>query len=78
MLRATVNNQAYEFGEGLTILEALREIKQGVPILCSDNRLAPCGSCRLCLVKVRGLARPVTACTTKLTDGREIETRTPQ
>ena len=46
--------------------------------MCQDDRLAPSGDCRLCLVRVKGVARPVTACTTRVADGMVIETGTPE
>ncbi len=37
-----------------------------VPTLCFDDRQAPFGACRVCLVGARGRAGPVPACTTPL------------
>ena len=75
-LRVKINGRAFESEAGLTILRALRSAGDDVPTLCSDERLKPCGNCRLCLVEVKGLGRPVTACNTPLADGMEIETQT--
>jgi formate dehydrogenase major subunit len=78
MLQARINNKSYEFEGSVSILKALRSIQLDVPTLCSDDRLKPCGNCRLCLVTIKGMDHPVTACTTMLADGMEIETHTPQ
>lgn len=78
MLRARINHQQYEFEDGLTILQALRQIGDEVPTLCHDNRLKPAGDCRMCLVEIAGWTRPATACNTQLTDGMSIETYTPE
>jgi formate dehydrogenase major subunit len=48
-----------------------------LPALCHDPRVAPAGVCRLCLVEVRPLPKPVPACTTLVHDGMDIVTRTP-
>lgn len=78
MLRARINHQQYEFEDGLTILQALRQIGDEVPTLCHDDRLKPAGDCRMCLVEIAGWTRPATACNTQLTDGMSIETHTPE
>ena len=49
-----------------------------MPTLCHDDRLAPSGACRLCLVEISGAPPLMPACTTPLTDGMEISTRTPE
>ncbi len=59
---------------GVTILEAARRNDIHIPTLCDDPRLEPHGGCRLCLVQVKGMPRPVTACTTPATDGMDVET----
>lgn len=77
MLRVTINKQAHEFNEELSILQALRAVGIDVPTLCYDERLTPSGVCRMCLVHVQGKERPVPACATLLTEGMEIEAHTP-
>lgn len=77
MLRVTINGQPRTIAAG-TILEALRAQGTDVPTACFDSRLTPYGGCRLCVVRVKGMNRPVTACNTPLTDGMEIESHTPE
>jgi formate dehydrogenase major subunit len=78
MPRVTINYKSYDFPEGISILDALRSLKIEVPTLCHDDRLNPCGSCRLCLVEVKGSPHPLTACNTALADGMAIETHAPE
>ena len=61
MLQVTINGQARQFPEGLTINQALKQIAVEVPTLCHDDRLVPYGSCRLCTVEVKGVNGLVTA-----------------
>lgn len=77
-MQATINYRTREFAEGISILEALHSLNITVPTLCHDERLKPCGSCRMCLVSVQGISHPVPACTTWLTDGMVIETHAPE
>jgi formate dehydrogenase major subunit len=76
MLRVTIDGKRYEFGEGESILSALRQIGIALPTLCHDDRLEPQGGCRLCIVGIEGSPRPVTACNASISDGMVIETHT--
>jgi predicted molibdopterin-dependent oxidoreductase YjgC len=71
----TVDDQAVEVAPGATILEAVRAAGGAVPTLCFDERQAPFGACRVCLVGVVGAAGPVPACTTPCRDGMQVDTR---
>ncbi|MGE0102386.1 MAG: formate dehydrogenase subunit alpha [Blastocatellales bacterium] len=77
MARVRINKQEYSFDGSFTILEALKDAGIEVPTLCHDDRLEPCGDCRMCLVEIAGRNSPATSCTTRLEDGMEIETHTP-
>ena len=78
MLQTNINGKSREFGEGISILDALGAMGIEVPTLCHDKRLKPIGGCRLCVVNVQGWSHPATACNTLLTDGMVIETHTPE
>ncbi len=78
MLQVTLNGVRRGSADGTTILSACRQSGSEVPALCHDDRLRPCGACRLCVVEVKGWPRPVTACNTPLADGMEIETHAPE
>ncbi len=77
MLEVTVNRERRTFREGTTILAAARELGIDIPTLCHDERLAPNGACRLCIVEVNSSDRYVTACSTQLADGMDIRTASP-
>lgn len=78
MLHVTINQRPHTVPAGQTILQAVRGCGLELPTLCHDERLKPCGDCRMCLVEVAGRAQPVAACVTALTDGMQIETQTPE
>lgn len=71
-MRVSVDNIDIEVAAGATVLDAVRTAGAVVPTLCFDERLTPQGSCRVCLVSVRGRVMP--ACTTPATDDMEIHT----
>ena len=77
MLEVTINNQRRSFPEGTTILQAARACGIDIPTLCHDERLAPNGACRMCIVKVDGAERFQTACSTMLSNGMSVATHAP-
>jgi len=62
--------------EDQTILDVAREHGVEIPTLCNLDGLTPVGSCRLCLVEVKGARRLLPACTTGVQEGMEIQTET--
>jgi NADH dehydrogenase/NADH:ubiquinone oxidoreductase subunit G len=73
-MRVTVDGAAVEVAEGATILDAARAAGRWVPTLCFDERQAPFGACRACLVGVEGAAKPLPACTTPCREGMAVAT----
>ncbi len=64
--------------EGQTILEVARENGAFIPSLCNLQGLAPVGSCRLCLVEVKGQRKLLPACVTVVQEGMEVVTDSEQ
>jgi len=61
-----------------TILDAARKLDIPVPTLCHHPELSPYGGCRLCLVEIKGSAKPVASCTTFAKEGMEVVTTNPR
>jgi predicted molibdopterin-dependent oxidoreductase YjgC len=74
MVNLSINGKKMTAADGTTVLDAARRNDIYIPTLCDDPRLEPHGGCRLCLVQIKGMPRPVTACTTPATEGMEVET----
>ncbi len=74
MTAVQVDGVEVEVAPGATILEAAKAADRWVPTLCFDERQAPFGACRVCLVGVEGSAKPLPACTTPCREGMEIAT----
>lgn len=72
VIRLKIDGRELTATEGETILQVARRNDIFIPTLCDDPRLEPYGGCRLCIVEVKGMPRPVTACTTPVTDKMEI------
>jgi formate dehydrogenase major subunit len=78
VLHVRINGTPVEVPEGRSVLQVLRSVGVHVAALCDDDRIAPCGACRTCLVSVKGSPKPVTACTTLVADDMDVETDTPE
>jgi predicted molibdopterin-dependent oxidoreductase YjgC len=59
---------------GTTVLDAARAAGGQIPTLCFDERQAPFGACRVCLVGVEGAPGPVASCTTVVREGMKVNT----
>jgi predicted molibdopterin-dependent oxidoreductase YjgC len=73
-ITVTVDGAELEITPGTTILEAAKLADAWIPTLCFDERQAPFGACRVCMVKVEGAPKPLPACTTPCRDGMVIDT----
>jgi len=77
----TVDGTTVAVAPGTTVLEAARAAGHDVPVLCFDDRLAPFGACRVCLVGTPGRdggTDVIPACTTPCRDGQVIDTKDPR
>ncbi len=63
---------------GATILEAAAELGIKIPTLCWLKKVSTTGACRICIVKVEGVERFMTACNTPIKDGISVITTSPE
>ena len=76
MVKLTINGKAVTASPDQTILKVCREQNiDSIPTLCYDDKLPPFGSCFLCVVELEGQARLFPACSTKVAEGMNIQTR---
>jgi len=73
-MRVEIDGQAVDVEPGATILEAAQAAGRYVPTLCFDERMAPFGACRVCMVALEGAGAPVAACTTPCRDDMKVDT----
>ena len=74
MITITIDGAERKVEPGTTVLEAVRANGGEIPTLCFDDRQAPFGACRVCLVGVEGAPGPVASCTTIVRDGMDVHT----
>lgn len=61
-----------------TILEVAHDNNIEIPTMCYLEGLSCVGSCRMCIVEIKGSHEPTPACTAKIKEGMEVTTNSPQ
>ncbi len=78
MIRLVIDGKRVAARKSETVLEAAKRAGIKIPTLCYHPDLEPYGGCRLCIVEVKGIKSPMTACTLPVQTGMEIRTKTPK
>src|SRR6266446_1405654 len=76
MPRVTINGQAYEAEKGRTIIQVADDIGVQIPRYCYHPDIGIEGSCRMCLVEVKGAPKLMPSCATPVGDNQDIRTNT--
>ena len=79
MVNIKIEGVSYQVEEGLTILEAAKKCGYNIPTLCAFNH-GECskGSCRVCLVEVKGARGLVASCVYPVNEGMEVIISSPK
>lgn len=77
MVTLTIDGKKVTVRKLSTVLDAIKKLNISIPTLCHHPDLTPFGGCRLCIVDIKGIARPTTACTTPVSEGMEVITTSP-
>ena len=72
-----INNQSFSVPKNLTILQAYEFLGQTIPHFCYHEQLLIAGNCRMCLVEIHKMAKPIAACATYIFEDIRIFTNTP-
>lgn len=76
LISVTVNGREVFIERGYTIIQACETAGVEIPRFCYHERLEIAGNCRMCLVEVKGMPKPVPSCAIQLADGMVIYTDT--
>lgn len=74
MIKIFINSKECIVEEGITVLEACRNMGIDIPTLCHDDRLDAHAACRLCVVEVEGKSNLMTSCSLEVYEGLRVET----
>ncbi len=74
----TIDDVEVTAESGMTILEAAGKVGIWIPTLCYYPKTSPSDSCRMCVVEIEGIERPMTSCNTVVAEGMRVHTDTPR
>ena len=77
MPKLTIDGHEIEVEAGTTIIQAAELLHIEVPRFCYHERLAIAGNCRMCLVEVEKMPKPVASCAMPVSEGMVVKTTTP-
>lgn len=70
-----IDGEPLEVLPGSTILQAAHGAGMSIPHFCYHKKLSIAASCRMCLVEVDKVSKPVPACATTVSSGMVVRTR---
>ncbi len=77
MPKLNINGREIEVEDGITLLQACELAGFEIPRFCYHERLSVAGNCRMCLVEVVGMPKPMASCATGVNDLRPNRDGTP-
>src|SRR5688500_17843002 len=78
MPKLTVDGKEITVADGTTVLQAAQSLGFDVPTFCYHPGLSIAGNCRMCLVEVEKIPKPVASCATPVAEGMVVKTATPK
>ncbi|MBS1169570.1 MAG: dehydrogenase [Burkholderiaceae bacterium] len=74
MVEIEINGRKIEVPAGTPVITAAEKLGTYIPHFCYHKKLSIAASCRMCLVEVEKMPRPVPACATPATAGMVVHT----
>jgi NADH-quinone oxidoreductase subunit G len=72
-----LNERELEAPAGMNLIEVAKQHGVEIPFYCYHPGLTPAGNCRMCLVEASNSKKPITACTTPVSEGLAVLTDSP-
>ena len=73
-----VNGQELQAEAGIMLIEATDAAGINIPRFCYHKKLSVAANCRMCLVEVEKVPKPLPACATPVSEGMKVYTRSPK
>ncbi len=77
MVIIEVNGRELKAKAGALLIDVADEAGIAIPRFCFHNKLSVSANCRMCMVEVEKVPRPLPSCATTVTDGMKVFTRSP-
>ncbi len=75
LITCTIDGFEVAVPKGTLIIRAAELLGIQIPRFCDHPLLDPVGACRQCIVEVEGQRKPLTACTSTVTEGMVVKTQ---
>ncbi len=73
-IKISINNNKYVLNKNYNIIQACNLYDINIPRFCYHEKLSIAGNCRMCLVEVAGMLKPVASCALPIADNMQIFT----
>ncbi len=77
MISIKINDFEFLVKPNISILEACKYAGVNVPRFCYHETLSVSGNCRMCLVEIENLEKPIASCVTEVEEGMSVWVDTP-
>jgi len=77
LVTITIDGQEISVPPGTLVWQAAQKLGIEIPIYCYHPKMDPLGACRMCFVEVKGMPKPMTACTTTVMPNMVVSTNSP-
>lgn len=75
MIEFELDGKSLSVPEGTTIIEAADEAGVYIPRFCYHKKLSIAANCRMCLIEVEKIGKPLPACATPITKDMKVKTK---
>ncbi len=77
MVTIEVDGQELKAKAGAMLIDVADEAGIDIPRFCYHNKLSVSANCRMCLIEVEKVPKPIPACATSVMDGMKVYTKSP-
>jgi NADH-quinone oxidoreductase subunit G len=74
IIELTIDGRKVSVPEGTTVLEAANRLNIPIPYFCYHKKLSLAANCRMCLVEIEKVPKPMPACATLVGAGMSVHT----
>ncbi|MCW2310461.1 NADH-quinone oxidoreductase subunit NuoG [Rhodoferax antarcticus] len=76
MIEIELDGKKVSVAQGSTVMHAAEQVGTYIPHFCYHKKLTIAANCRMCLVEVEKMPKPMPACATSVTQGMVVHTKT--
>ncbi|MDD3029008.1 MAG: NADH-quinone oxidoreductase subunit NuoG [Alphaproteobacteria bacterium] len=77
MPKLTIDGKTIEVADGTSVMQACEQLGIEIPHFCYHDKLSVAASCRMCLVEIEKMPKPVPSCAQPCAEGMVVHTDTP-